>query len=328
MTSPATVSVVIPCYNSQAWIAETLRSVIDQQDVSLQIVVVDDGSTDDSVGVAREAGGNAIEIIQQPNAGVSAARNTGTAAARGEFIQYLDADDLLTPGTLQARVSALTETGTDVAYTDWTRWERQSDGSFAEGGTISRTLGPRPDVDLLTDFWWPPGALLYRRSLVDRIGPWKEWLPVIQDARFLLDAALCDGAFVYVHGVGMKYRVHGANSLSRRDGRAFLHDIYANASELQRAWEQVAELDPARRQALVKVYAQLARAYFPLDRARFHLMVGHLRHLDPTFVPEKPAGLRALSRLVGYPAAEHLASWWRGLKGAAQSLGSSRTSTT
>src|SRR5204863_8269263 len=93
-----------------------------------------------------------------------------------------------------------------------------------------------------------------------------------------------------------------------------LNDIYANSADLQRQWEQAAQLDEPRRQALVKSYAYLARSYFSRDRARFHLMVGHLRNLDPAFVPEKPASLRALSRIVGYPAAEHVASWWRGMK--------------
>src|SRR4051794_30846122 len=114
----ATISVVIPCYNSQAWIAETLRSAMDQRGVSLQVVVVDDGSSDDSVSVVEAVGGSDVEIVRQANAGVSAARNAGTAAARGQYIQYLDADDVLMPNSLETRLAALAS-GADVAYTDW-----------------------------------------------------------------------------------------------------------------------------------------------------------------------------------------------------------------
>ena len=69
-----------------------------------------------------------------------------------------------------------------------------------------------PEIALITQFWAPPAATTYRRSIVQKIGGWKEWLPIIQDARFLQDAALVGGRFVYVSGVGAKYRVHGTQA--------------------------------------------------------------------------------------------------------------------
>jgi hypothetical protein len=194
------------------------------------------------------------------------------------------------------------------------RWERQANGSFAAGETVSRTLGERPDVDLLTDSWWPPGALLYRRTAVERIGAWRDDFPIIQDARFLLDAALSGAAFVHVDALGLKYRVVGRESLSRRDPRAFLDDIFNSASELHAAWELQGTLDDGRRGGLIKVYAFLARSFFMRDRARFQELVDRLKALDPHFVPESPPTLRAVSRIVGYPAAEHIAAGWRRLK--------------
>src|SRR5438105_429631 len=97
------VSVVIPCHNASRWIRETLASVVAQNHDGLQIIVVDDGSTDDSAAIVDREFSDAT-LIRTPNRGASHARNTGTEAAFGDFIQYLDADDLLAPGKLAAQI--------------------------------------------------------------------------------------------------------------------------------------------------------------------------------------------------------------------------------
>lgn len=305
---PPLVSVVIPCRNAAAWLPETLASVADQAGIEKELIVVDDGSVDDSAAIAERFG--AI-VVRCPPSGVSPARNTGTARTTGRYLQYLDADDVLTPGTLTARLDLLEQTGDDVALTAWTRWERQADGEFVAGETVNRRLSSRPDVDLLTDAWWPPGAILYRRSIVDRIGSWRADLPVIQDARFLLDAALCGASFVYVDAVGLRYRVHGDESLSRRDPRAFVDDCYRSAAQLHDRWTSEGALDDARRGGLIEVFGYVARAVFATDRGRFEEVFARLRSLDPHYRPHRPASLRALSGVMGYRRAERVALWWR-----------------
>jgi len=309
------VSVIIPCHNAEAWLGETLDSVAIQRDVTCEVIVVDDGSTDASARVAESIGGRGIRVIRQEQQGVGAARNAGTAIARGAFLQYLDAYDVLAPGAVRARVTALHTSGADVAYSDWVRWERQTDGTFEVGRFVTRKLGARPEIEMLRDAWWPPGALLYRRSFVDRILPWRVDLPVIQDARFQLDAALAGGRFVHVTGVGLKYRVHGSTSLSQRDPRAFTLDCFRNAAELDDRWRREGGLDDERRRALLAVYEHVARSFFSWDRSSFGAAVARLKSLEPRFRPAGPPSLRALSGLVGYPAAEQIALWWRQVKG-------------
>ncbi len=310
------VSVIIPCHNAEAWLGETLDSVAIQRDCTCEVIVVDDGSTDESARIAESIGGRNIRVIRQEQQGVGAARNAGTQIARGAFLQYLDADDVLAPGAVRARVNALNTSGADIAYSDWVRWERQPDGSFEVGRFVTRKLGGRPEIELLQDAWWPPGALLYRRSFVDRILPWRVDLPIIQDARFQLDAALAGGRFVHVTGVGLKYRVHGGTSLSQRDPHAFTLDCFNSAAELDDRWRREGGLDDDRRRALVAVYEHVARAFFSWDRSRFGAAVARLKALEPKFRPTGPPTLRALSTVVGYPAAVQVALWWRQLKGA------------
>jgi glycosyltransferase involved in cell wall biosynthesis len=310
MTGPR-VSVVIPCHNAAPWIGDAVRSAVSQAGVALEVLVVDDGSTDESAALAEEAGAPTVRVVRQANGGASRARNVGTATVSGEFLQYLDADDVLTPGTLASRVARLESTGADVAYCDWVRWVRNSHGSFVEREVVSRTLSGLPDVDLVGSFWWPPAALLYRRALVDRIGPWREDLPIIQDARFLQDAAFVGGAFIDVPGVGAKYRVHGRDSLSRRDRSAFLDDCFRNGVEIEQMWVRDGVLSPERRQVLARVFAHVARGSATRHPARFEAALERVAALDPTFSVEGDAVVRGLSRLIGYRRAEYAAAWWQ-----------------
>lgn len=98
------ISVIIPCYNSEDWIEETIKSVSRQSAADIEIIVVDDGSTDGSAAIVGRLASqdSRIKLYRQPNAGPSAARNTGLAQAQGEFVTFVDADDLLYQGALEA----------------------------------------------------------------------------------------------------------------------------------------------------------------------------------------------------------------------------------
>ncbi len=89
------VSVIIPCYNAQSWIRECLLSVLNQSYTNFEVLVIDDGSTDNSLEVANSCKDRHTRVITQQNKGASAARNAGLNEAKGEYIQFLDADDLL-----------------------------------------------------------------------------------------------------------------------------------------------------------------------------------------------------------------------------------------
>jgi glycosyltransferase involved in cell wall biosynthesis len=243
------VSVVIPCYNAARWLPATLASVTAQKGVDFEVIVVDDGSTDGSAEVARRVCPDA-SIIRTENQGASAARNLGTAHVRGEFVQYLDADDLLAPDKLQVQLATLERTGADVAYGDWQKLAERQSGDFVEGEIIRRQLHEDPAIALFTYFWCPPAAYLFRRGIVDKVGSWNLRLPVIQDARFALDCALHQAKFVYCPGLMAFYREHYRNSLSKRDNAAFVRDCLTNALEVRQYWERQGSLSVQQRDAV------------------------------------------------------------------------------
>ncbi len=307
------VAVVIPTFNAASWICDALESVVAQDEPDLEVVVVDDGSTDHTRElVAYEY--PAIRVIALPHGGVSRTRNVGTGATLSRFIQYLDADDLLGPDKIRRQRLLLESTGADVAYGDWQRLVQQRDGTFRQAEVVARRIEGAAEVALFSTFWCPPAAYLFRRSLVERMGGWNESLPIIQDARFALDCALHGGHFAYAEGVVAAYRVHFAQSLSRRDPRAFLRDCFRNAEQIAAWWNAHGGVTVERRAALLAVYEHVARGSYDQDAGLFEDAHRALERLEPGFVPRGSRGLALLARLLGYERAEAVALLYRRVK--------------
>jgi glycosyltransferase involved in cell wall biosynthesis len=126
------VSVIIPCYNCAETVAETIESVLAQDHVDIEVIAVNDGSKDRTLEVLQ-AFGKRICVIDQPNAGPPAARNAGMSAAQGEFIAFVDADDIWLPGKVSAQVRHLREhPDVGTVFTAWHVWPVDADGQFRQ----------------------------------------------------------------------------------------------------------------------------------------------------------------------------------------------------
>lgn len=275
------ISIVIPCFNAERTIGESIDCCLQQTSSRTEIIVVDDGSTDGSGAVIRSFG-DRVHALFGSNQGASAARNRGTSAARGEFLQYVDADDLLTPDAIERRVEALRTTGSDVAYSDWQTFEDDPTKGRILGEIEMRTIeeiDPEPEIACASAFWAPPAALLFRRSVVDAIGGWNPRLPVIQDARFLFDAARSGAKFVHVKGVSAFYRVT-PNSLSRRDESQFVRDAFLNGCEIQSLWQADGPLGERQAQVLAGIFDYCARPLFRSGAPEFEDAVNRLSTLS------------------------------------------------
>lgn len=252
------ISVIIPCYNAERTLAATIRSAL-EQDVEKEIIVVNDGSTDGSAEIIDEFG-DRIRSFSTPNRGVSSARESGTNLSCGQFIQYLDSDDLLAPGTLRARLEAVATGHADVAHTDWQKMEFGRDGTYVLADIIRPDLAAlERDAEAATatsEFWAPPAALLYRREIVERIGGWPLRLLVVEDARYLFEAARHKARFAYVPGVGAYYRV-SPDSLARQNPARFIACCARNAWEIETVWRGQGALAPSRVDALARMWGHV-----------------------------------------------------------------------
>lgn len=282
------ISVIIPCYNASSTLRMTVDSVLAQSYPEKEVIIIDDGSTDQSANIIKSYGA-AVVAKCQPNQGASAARNHGTRLARGDYIQYLDADDMLAPDTLAKRIAALETTRADIAYTDWEQFTISGDGSICKGDVVAmpvERLEDDPEAACASStFWAPPAAILYSQWVVEGIGEWNPRLPVIQDARFIFDAARLRARFTRVEGVGALYRVSDA-SLSRQSPERFIRDCFVNATEIEAIWRETGDLTMAKRRALVQIWSYVATSTFRADLPEFGeacrrlRMVSGRRHPD------------------------------------------------
>jgi glycosyltransferase involved in cell wall biosynthesis len=299
------VSIVVPCYNGQTTLAATIESALAENCVS-DIVVVDDGSGDGSLAIARSFEPH-VRVLSGPNRGVSRARNWGIAETLAEWLIFLDADDLLLPGTVPLRLEAAKKTGANVVICDWE--------DLIDDGNGAVSLGPRRSVDWLalvsdaevataTDVWATTAALMYHRPLVERMGGFRIDLPVIQDARFLFDAAYQGGRFVHSPHVGAHYRVH-SGSLSRRNPAQFWQDVLLNGQQIEALWRARGELSASRCKAVYDIYSVAARGLLEAAHPKFFDAVRMQRAMGVP-LPRLSRLASLIARLVGVRAARKI----------------------
>ncbi|HEX2092917.1 MAG TPA: glycosyltransferase family A protein [Longimicrobiaceae bacterium] len=308
------VSVVMPCYNAAPFVAEAMESVLAQSYAPVELVVVDDASTDGSGQVVRalaECHPDRVRAVRlDRNRGGCHARNRGVEVARGELLMFLDADDRIAPDTIAALVEALRGHLDGIAACDWRHLQRV-DGEWRE--TPSSLPLPEPGADLFRVWldgsaWAPTCSVLWRREVYERTGGWDEELTREQDDDLMLRAYARGARLVIARGGLGLYRLHEELALSVTRGvaedklRSSVRLLEKLAAELERRG-RMGELG-AR---VGNVYHQLALRGFQQghrELARECLRRGEAlagrRVLSP-----KPVG-RALERLLGLERKERL----------------------
>lgn len=210
------ISVVIPAYNRGALIAETLRSLLAQTVPAQEIIVVDDGSTDDTAAVAA-AFGPPVRVVRQANAGPGAARNTGWRAARGAFIHFFDSDDLAAPNKQEAQTAALVATDGDIAIGPWVQG-RFSNGVFAAADQVLQQNGLPRHKDmiqaLLCRWSFVLHSALFRRRILEQAGEFDSGLLLAEDQLMLLRCLLAGARVVHTPATIEFYRLGQADKIT------------------------------------------------------------------------------------------------------------------
>jgi glycosyltransferase involved in cell wall biosynthesis len=215
----------VPVYNGGRYLGAALRSVLDQSYPVSDVVVVDDGSDDDSCAVAGAAGPR-VRTVQQPHAGVAVARSRAVSLVQGDCIVLFDADDLLTPGSIESRMAVLNaRADVDIVYGQIRCFAECIDGRPVPLDE------PRPAH--------VTGAMLVRRSAFERVGPFTAGLRVAEGLDWLLRA----------HEIGLREetvpeqvqwrRVHGGNnSFTEREARNELPRVLKASLDRRRAGQR------------------------------------------------------------------------------------------
>ncbi len=225
------ISVIIPCYNREKLISQTIYSILNQTIPASEIIVVDDGSTDETAKAAqasfedwqfRKAKGQRspdFKVIRQENEGPSKARNTGFAASKGEFIHFFDSDDLAAPNKHEVQIKALQDSGADVAYGPWVKG-RIGEGKFTSENHVLQQkglpYGKNRDLikALLTDWSIVPHACLFRRSIVEKAEGFPEGLIGTEDQLMFLKCLLAGAKVVHSPGTLELYRTDDPSKIT------------------------------------------------------------------------------------------------------------------
>jgi glycosyltransferase involved in cell wall biosynthesis len=177
-TSPYLISVVITCYNQAQFLSDAIESVLAQSWTNIELIVVDDGSTDGTSMIAQQF--PAVRCLRQPNKGLAAARNAGLACSTGQYIAFLDADDRLLPNALQQGVECLLA-NSDYAFVHGDYRKIAHDGSPVSPGQESAITRSGYVGLLHFNYIGMHGAVLYRRDILESIGGFDPSLPACED---------------------------------------------------------------------------------------------------------------------------------------------------
>lgn len=212
------VSVIIPNFNNASWLPQCLDSCI-QQPLLKEIIVVDDHSTDKSWDILKNYLNKYptyIKVFKNPDKGANHARNFGFEKATGNYIQWLDSDDILLPGKFEQQIKMLEQENADVAYSDF-RNDYYENESYKRSEIKKSKKFNDFTEEILKDNWLACHSYLLRRKVAESLAGGKGWNPLTrvgQDREYFTMAALTNAKFVYVPGCFAVYNKWCESSIS------------------------------------------------------------------------------------------------------------------
>jgi glycosyltransferase involved in cell wall biosynthesis len=301
------VSILIPAHNAERWVADTIASALAQTWPRKEIVVVDDGSADRTLEVARQFESSIVKVVSQEHQGASVARNRALAHAQGDYIQWLDADDLLASTKVSAQLSAVREAGGPMTLLSsaygFFYWRTQK----ARFVPTSIWHDLEPLEYLLRSFrhnlWMNPAAWLVSRALTERAGPWNERLTLNDDGEYFCRVVAASEKVQFVPEARCYYRQSGSGQLSRKVNRRSLESFALSlALSVNSLW--ALEDSERTRNAAAFFLDHCARWFYPRNMDLIEAVARKLG-IEIT-APQGDVKARAITGLVGQELASRL----------------------
>lgn len=246
------ISVVIPSYNCAAFLPQTIESVLGQTYSDLEIIMIDDGSTDATADVVKPYLPH-IRYIRQQNKGLPGARNTGINAAQGEFIALLDADDAWVPTKLEQQMPRFADAEVGIVYSDFS--VRYSDGRFKPSYLVERPLASEGLVleRYIQSRFLFPSTMILRRACFEEFGGFDEEMLAAEDIE--LFARICSRWKVALVNEPLMIRYEGTHNITSNQDKMSRYTILA----LQKVLDKQPELSRSDREV---IYRELGRQHW------------------------------------------------------------------
>ena len=263
------VSILIPLYNAEKYLSECLDSVINQTYKNLEIIIVDDGSKDNSLAIAKdyEKRYKHIKVYSQQNSGASAARNKAFSHAKGEYIQYIDADDLLHPDKIRLQIEKTAEIQKNTLFFGKCEYFYNDKLNILKRDLNIYHHNDFYAYEFLNMMWLnaealPPLSYLVHRSLIETAGGWNEELSNNDDGELFTRVILASEHIVFVPESISYYRMDTPNSLSKDISRQALLS-YVKSIKLYA--EHVKGTSRDFTSALKTVFTRALMKLYPID---------------------------------------------------------------
>jgi len=296
------VSILIAAYNAEKWIAYTLQSAVDQTWKRTEIIVVDDGSKDRTADVSRQFASKGITLVSTENRGLSAAQNYAFQLSHGDYIQYLDADDLLAADKIERQLAALREGDSKriLLSSPWAPFYYRTNCASFVRNSLWQDLSP---VEWLLrkmgeNLHMQNATWLVGRELAQAAGPWDESLHYDQDGEFFCRVLLASEGTRFVPETGIFYRKSGTNSISYIGRSSKKKESLLRSMKLHIHYLQSLEDSERVRKACLKYLQNWYGAFYPgrpdlaVEAQRLSAQLGG--HLEPPHLRWKYAWIKPL----------------------------------
>lgn len=308
------VSILIPCYNAERWIAQAIQSALEQTYQSKEIIVVDDGSNDNSLKIIKSFGDRILWETGE-NRGGNAARNRLLELSTGEWLQYLDADDYLLPDKIEKQVQFLQQyPETDVIYSPSIieYWD-------AENASQEILLIPEPhDPWVLLARWYLPqtNSPLWRKQSIIDVGSWKLGQPCCQEHELYLRLLIAGKQFKYFPVAGSIYRQWSESTVCKRDQSETRRQLLQIQDRIECYLKDSGKLTQNRQTAINLARFECARLIWLTDPQWATRVITKIRQTDIHFVPSGQAAPHyycLIYKLLGFTIAERSAELKRSI---------------
>ena len=311
---PPKVSILIPCYNAERWIAQAIDSALQQTYLNKEVIVVDDGSTDSSLDIIKQFEG-AIRWKASVNQGGNAARNRLLAMSTGEWLQYLDSDDYLLPNKIENQINFIQKnSNVDIVFSPSLIEYCDSTLHRQEVRNI-----PRPhDPWILLARWYLPqtGSPLWRKQAIEAVGKWKPDQPCCQEHELYLRLLKSDKRFAYFADAGSVYRQWSEKTVCKKNKPEVFRQRLAIEDDLEMHLIATGQMNRDRQWAINQARFECARLIWLFDQRWAKQVAAKIQQQQKNFVPagaSAPNHYRAVYQLLGFSPAEKLASLRRKL---------------
>lgn len=309
------VSICIPCYNTEAYVQEALQSILDQTYQNLEVIVVDDNSTDNTLEKARTFSDSRLKIIENKEIGSNAAkaRNRALSMAKGEYVKFFDADDILSSEAIESQVELLMENDAEnVASSQWGRFHFDDVATFELDNPNQTVWRDMPSNKWLIESFMnarpmmQPGVFLIPRRIIEKAGGWDESLTLIDDFEFFTRVLTHCKTVRFCEGATLYYRSNVSGSLSGTRDRNAVVSAY---NSLMKGVSHLLKVDPSieARHACANILQDFEYTYYPKYKDLRLKVLARVKELGgSSLAPEGSPSFNKLSKFIGWKSARRL----------------------